>query len=236
MFSDPIPVATGVADGLMPTGDKVLLSGATNSATANTLVQRDVSSNAAFNAVELQSGAFQASLVSGTLAADLTLTFPTAAGTAEQYLYTTDAAGTLGFKGGYGFVYQTGANVVAVAAAVVIPFNANGPVNEGSVTPDFANDRITTTAIGDYKVTVEGNFEANANNDLTAYIYFNSSAVVGAIKEIRPEGGSNFTPFSLVGYVNVTGTGLPIQLVFERVGGGSTSCDFTNCSMFVERL
>lgn len=234
--ADPIPVATLVADGLMPVGDRVLMNGATDSATASTMVKRDVSSNAAFNAVELQSGAFHASLISGTLAADLTLTFPTAAGTADQYLVTTDAAGTLAFQGGYGFVYQTGANVINVSAAVIVPFNANGPVNSGSVTPDFANNRIITTAIGNYKVTVEGNLEANSNADLTSYIYFNSSPVAGAIKEMRPEGGTNFTPFSLVAYVSVTGTGLPIQLVFERVGGGTTSVDFTNCSMYVERL
>ena len=235
--ADPIPVATLVADGLMPTGDRVLLNGATNTALASTLVQRDGSSNSAFNAVELQSGAFQTELVSGTLGADLTLTMPDGPGLAEQYLYTTDTAGTLAFKGGYGFIYQTTDHTLIVDSVtpVVIPMDANGSLSSGTVTPDFANNRITTTTTGVYLVTIQGNIYL----DLDIFgigIYLNGILVEAGELAVRSRGSTSQADYSISALVNITVVGDFVDVRCINLEGATDDLTFERTMMRVEKM
>lgn len=212
--ADPIPVATNISDGLFSSTDKTILDNATSSATSDTLVLRDGLADASFNAVGFFNSGNTLSLTTGTLSSNLTLTLPTANPLQGQLLFSNDATGTLGYKGGAGNIYVTNnatGQSIGTVFTIITQFDTDG-VNYGTVAPDVANNAIIINDVGYFRVTFSAAVQGQNNRTVTFQLFWNNLPVPAGIVSRRFNSNNEIASVGFTTILQTTSTGQNVDL------------------------
>jgi hypothetical protein len=134
----------------------------------------------------------------------------------------------------YGSIYVTGNGVgqamVAATPAKITQYNANGP--SLNTTPDNANDQITVTNAGDYRITGSFSFRCSSPNQDVRFF----AAVGGAATNIGTQARTGTTNVFSASFNGIIALGAGAVITVLATVGSSLTLTVQESHLVVERL